>query len=285
MDYYRVEFSVVCAKEMKQAACDLLAQMAGDVGFEAFQESEKGIVGYVEVALFDKNELDKAIEDFPIKGVSITYTSSAVVAEDWNREWENQGFEPIDISEKLLIYDARKPLPDLFRPIKIGIEARLAFGTGTHETTQMILSYLVTLPLEGKRVLDCGCGTGILGISALKLGAESVVAYDIDAWSVTNTLHNAELNDVRNIEVLEGDRRVLSLVNGTFDIVLANINRNILLADLPYYKEVLSPNGTIVLSGFLSDDIPLIIEKAGSIGLKEVTHQEQNRWTMLAFKI
>lgn len=284
MHYYKAEFKIECDEDIKQIARELLADMAGEAGFESFEETETGLDGYVQMDLFHKEMLDQMISEFPIENVLIEYTIACVIDEDWNQEWESIGFEPIDINEKIMVFDAKKSIPLVERPISIGIEAKNAFGTGTHETTQMILSELLDLDIASKRVLDCGCGTGILGIAASKLGAEEIVAYDIDEWSVKNTDHNAVLNGVSNIRVMEGDSSVLTHISGVFDLVMANINRNILLADLPRFREVLNVGGTIILSGFYTEDAPIILEKAWELGLSEFSRKENNNWCMLVLK-
>lgn len=284
MHYYKAEFKIECDEDLKQVARELLADMAGEAGFESFEETETGLDGYVQMDLFHKEMLDQIISDFPIENTLIEYTIACVIDEDWNQEWESIGFEPIDINEQIMVFDAKKSIPLVDRPISIGIEAKNAFGTGTHETTQMILSELLEQEVASKRVLDCGCGTGILGIAASKLGAEEIVAYDIDEWSVKNTDHNAVLNGVSNIRVMEGDSSVLTHISGVFDLVMANINRNILLADLPRFREVLNVGGTIILSGFYTEDAPLILEKAWELGLSEFSRQENNNWCMLVLK-
>ena len=284
MHYYKAEFKIECDEDLKQVARELLADMAGEAGFESFEETETGLDGYVQMDLFHKEMLDQIISDFPIENTLIEYTIACVIDEDWNQEWESIGFEPIDINEQIMVFDAKKSIPLIDRPISIGIEAKNAFGTGTHETTQMILSELLEQEVASKRVLDCGCGTGILGIAASKLGAEEIVAYDIDEWSVKNTDHNAVLNGVSNIRVMEGDSSVLTHISGVFDLVMANINRNILLADLPRFREVLNVGGTIILSGFYTEDAPLILEKAWELGLSEFSRKENNNWCMLVLK-
>lgn len=284
MHYYKAEFKIECDEDIKQIARELLADMAGEAGFESFEETETGLDGYVQMDLFHKEMLDQMISEFPIENVLIEYTIACVIDEDWNQEWESIGFEPIDINEKIMVFDAKKSIPLVERPISIGIEAKNAFGTGTHETTQMILSELLDLDIASKRVLDCGCGTGILGIAASKLGAEEIVAYDIDEWSVKNTEHNAVLNGVSNIRVMEGDSSVLTHISGVFDLVMANINRNILLDDLPRFREVLNVGGTIILSGFYTEDAPIILEKAWELGLSEFSRKENNNWCMLVLK-
>lgn len=284
MHYYKAEFKIECDEDLKQVARELLADMAGEAGFESFEETEQGLDGYVQMDLFHKEMLDQIISEFPIENTLIEYTIACVIDEDWNQEWESIGFEPIDINEQIMVFDAKKSIPLVDRPISIGIEAKNAFGTGTHETTQMILSELLAQEVASKRVLDCGCGTGILGIAASKLGAEEIVAYDIDEWSVKNTDHNAVLNGVSNIRVMEGDSSVLTHISGVFDLVMANINRNILLADLPRFREVLNVGGTIILSGFYTEDAPLILEKAWELGLSEFSRKENNNWCMLVLK-
>lgn len=284
MHYYKAEFKIECDEDLKQVARELLTDMAGEAGFESFEETEQGLDGYVQMDLFHKEMLDQMISEFPIENTLIEYTIACVIDEDWNQEWESIGFEPIDINEQIMVFDAKKSIPLVDRPISIGIEAKNAFGTGTHETTQMILSELLEQKVASKRVLDCGCGTGILGIAASKLGAEEIVAYDIDEWSVKNTDHNAVLNGVSNIRVMEGDSSVLTHISGVFDLVMANINRNILLADLPRFREVLNVGGTIILSGFYTEDAPMILEKAWELGLSEFSRKENNNWCMLVLK-
>ncbi len=281
MKYYKAEFHIDCPQELKQTARELLADIAGETGFESFEDTDDGIDGYIQIDFLHRGALDEAIADFPLENTHIEYTLSGVVDENWNQTWEESGFEPIDIDGKLLVFDARKPIPDIDSQIAIGIEACKAFGTGTHETTQLILSQLIDIIKPDMRVLDCGCGTGILSIAASKLGAEEVVGYDIDEWSVKNTMHNATLNGVDNITAMEGDASVLSHVSGVFDVVMANINRNILLQDLDKFKEVLNMGGIIILSGFYTEDADLIVEKAKELGLEEKSRKEFNNWCTL----
>jgi ribosomal protein L11 methyltransferase (prmA) len=177
--------------------------------------------------------------------------------------------------------DATATYPQLETiPMKIAIDAQQAFGTGTHETTQMIVSLLLNQDLKEKRVLDCGCGTGILGIVAAKCGAKEVVSYDIDEWSVRNAEHNAELNGVE-LDVLEGDRRVLSHVSGVFDVILANINRNIILEDIDEFVSVMTTESKIILSGFYEQDAEAILQKANELGLKENQRLLNHDWCCL----
>ena len=166
----------------------------------------------------------------------------------------------------------------------IEIDAHMAFGTGTHETTRMICRQLLSMPLEGLRVLDCGCGTGILGICALKLGASSCVGYDIDEWSADNTRHNAVINHVDDrLEALCGDASVLSGFTTEFNVVLANINRNILLQDMERFVSVMAPGATLILSGFYQSDCDLLTQKAQELGLHPTLVTTDGDWACCVF--
>ena len=284
MKYLVAKFKIKASEDLMQVCKDLLADSAAEAGFESFEETEKGMEAYVQKELFDKEILDQNIKEFPIEGTEISYEAEEAEDKDWNQEWEDQGFEPICIDDQLLIYDAKHPdLHPTTSPdhIEIGIEAKLAFGTGNHETTRMIVSSLMNMNLYKKRVLDCGCGTGILGIVASKLGAGDVVGYDIDEWSVNNAQHNAQLNGVDNMEVLFGNASVINHISGMFDLVMANINRNILLADMKSFRSVLNEGGYLILSGFYNEDIPVLIEKAEELGLREVNRRDDESWACL----
>ena len=284
MKYKIADFKIACTPELTQIAKDLLPDLMGEVGFESFEDTPDGLKGYIPADLLDTNSLKQVLETFPLEGVNITYTLSDTEDKNWNEAWENTGFAPINIDNRVLVYDARtgrKPAGDSL--INIGIEAKQAFGTGTHETTRMMIGAMLQLSLKGKRVLDCGCGTGILGIAALKLGAEAVVGFDIDEWSVENTQHNAAINEVDNIEVFHGDAHVLSHVSGVFDVVLANINRNILLNDMPTYLEIMNAGSVLIISGFYEEDVKLLDEKANSLGLVKTSQKTDNHWCCLTF--
>lgn len=276
MKYYEAIFTITPDSE---PARDIVSALAGEAGFESFDNEADGLKGYVQVDLFDKEKLNTSLNGFPIDGVHVDYKISEVNDEDWNATWEQEGFEPIMIADKCVIYDAKDAdkinSDDSLPKMKIGIDARQAFGTGTHETTQMMVGTLLELDLKGKHVLDCGCGTGILGIVAAKCGASEVVGYDIDDWSVRNALHNAELNGVK-MEVFEGDKGVLSHVSGLFDVVLANIN--ILLADMPAFRDVMGSDSLLIISGFYEEDIPVLLDKAKELGLKEVSRKTNGDW-------
>ena len=282
MKYFEVEFTI---NPMSADASDLLAALAGDAGFETFEEAENGLKGYVQQSLFDEDALRSCIADFPIEGISIIYNVREAEDRDWNEQWEQEGFEPI-IIPPLAIHDGRH-LPEVESEISIEIDAKLAFGTGTHETTRMICKELIsTVPeLEEVRVLDCGTGTGILSIAALKLGASEAVGYDIDEWSADNARHNAVINRVdERFTSLLGDASVIDTIEGEFDLVLANINRNILLDDMPRFVSKMHSGSKLILSGFYTADSPLLIQKAADLGLTFVSQNQDQDWACLVFK-
>ena len=277
MKYFEVDFTI---SPYSADASDVLAAMAGEAGLETFEETETGLKGYVQQSLFDVSVLKTALEDFPFEDTTISYDIREAEDRDWNEQWEQEGFEPIVISENLIIHDGRH-LPDSTPDIAIEIDAKLAFGTGTHETTRMICSTLLELQPKG-RVLDCGTGTGILSICALKLGAQEAIGYDIDEWSVDNARHNAVINQIDNrFTSLLGDASILNKVEGTFDLVMANINRNILLNDMPQFVSKMNADATLILSGFYTDDCQTLIEKAQTLGLTLQQQKEDQQWACL----
>jgi ribosomal protein L11 methyltransferase len=286
MKYYEAKFTF---SPYSDDAADLLAALIADAGFESFNNDGEKLLAYVQTTLYDESMLNDIISTFPLSDVKINFTVSEVEDQDWNATWEQQGFDPIIIGKECIVYDANHPesidgmVTDWEQPMLVAIEARQAFGTGTHQTTQMIVERLLHSNLGGKRLLDCGCGTGILSIVASKCGALDVVGYDIDEWSVRNTQHNAELNDVDNITVYEGDSSVLSHVSGLFDVVVANINRNILLGDMSRFVDVMLPHAHLILSGFYEDDADILVNKAHEFNLTEIYREITDSWTMLEF--
>lgn len=288
MKYYVANFDIECAEELLQPARELLSAAACEAGFEAFEDTDNGIAGYVQRPLYDKEALDAAIADYMPEGTQVTYNIEEVPDQDWNQDWEDQGFEPIGVSDHLVIYDAKHTDMSMFAGddgvMRIFIEARNAFGTGTHQTTRMILRRLLGMDLTGKSVLDCGCGTGILGIVALRLGANRVLGYDIDEWSSENAKHNAALNGVENLDVLLGDASVLDGVKEEFDVVIANINRNILLNDMTAFRSHLKTGGRLILSGFYETDVPMLEQAAQSNGLTIIDVVTDEEWACAMFE-
>ena len=285
MKYYEVNFNIAAPEELMQDARDILSALAGEAGFETFEDTDEGVKGYVQQTLFNEDLLKTLMDDFPLPSCSVSFTMQEAEDKDWNEQWEQQGFEPIVVNDTLVIHDGRHTSSIINYPLSIEIDAHLAFGTGTHETTRMMVSQLMSLPLDGKRILDCGTGTGILGIAALKLGASKAVGYDIDEWSADNARHNAVINRVDDrFTSLLGDATILKEVEGTFDVVLANINRNILLADMEAFAKKMAPHSTLLLSGFYQQDIPMLEEKATSLGLTKKAQKHDGDWACLMFE-
>ena len=282
MKYLVAKFSI---SPNSEEARDLVAWAAGEAGFESFEETTDGLNGYVQTKIFDENTLKSNLEDLLLPNVEISFEIEEMEDKDWNETWEEAGFEPISIENKCIIFDTKQiPTDKDNYAIAIQIDAKQAFGTGTHETTRMIVEQLLCMDMSGKHILDCGCGTGILSIVASKCGASSVFAYDIDDWSVRNTKHNAEINNVSNIDVAEGDVSVIENHEATFDIAIANINRNILLNDMEAFVEKMAPHSTLLLSGFYQQDISLLEEKAQTLGLTKKAQQHDGDWACLRFE-
>ena len=288
MKYYAVDFKIGIADELMQDARDVLSALLGEAGFETFEETDEGLKGYVQRDLLDEDTLQAQLALFPFEEAEVNYTISEAEDRDWNEQWEQEGFEPIVIRGEriVVIHDGRHLPAELSADLSIEIDAHLAFGTGTHETTRMMVSTLLSLPLEGKRMLDCGTGTGILAITALKLGACEAIGYDIDEWSVDNARHNAVINLVDDrFTSLQGDASILKEVEGTFDIVMANINRNILLNDLPAFRQKMKANARLMLSGFYRSDITMLEEKAKGLGLVKEDERSDGDWACITLRL
>lgn len=286
MKYLQITFKVSPDTELVR---ELLVAMAGEAGCDSFSEEEDMVKGYCLEDVFDEQTLKEGISNFILPDTKIEYKVEKAEDKNWNEEWEKAGFAPIIINESCVICCVKEENPQALienaegnSPLIIRIDPKQAFGSGTHETTQMIVAQLLGMDLKGKNVLDCGCGTGILSIVAGKCGARKVCGYDIDEWSVRNTIENAATNNVV-LEVKEGNRQVISDFNEKFDVVIANINRNILLADMPAFVEAMKPQATLILSGFYEEDVALLEEKAVSLGLKKSQCQANRSWICLTF--
>lgn len=279
MKYFEVDFQL---SPLSQDACDILAALTADAGFETFEETQHGIRGYVQQPLLDRQALEDIVNNFPIMGTNIIYTINKAEDKDWNEQWEQEGFEPIIVgNNRLAIHDGRH-LPSRPADISVEIDARLAFGTGTHETTQMICEWMLDMPMKDLRVMDAGCGTGILGIVALKLKASHVTAYDIDEWSSDNTRHNAIINCVDSqLSVYCGDASLLDSKTADYDLVLANINRNILLNDMPHFCQIMKQDAKLILSGFYTEDIPWLEARGKELGLTLTGTKNRDKWASI----
>jgi len=297
MKYYEIDFNIRlthngtadCCNDnefMMQNARDIIAAVTGEACLETFEYTDNGLKGYVQTSLFNRDTLDTAIDSIPLDNICVTYEVNEAEDKDWNETWENEGFEPITVNNRCVIHDGRHLPEDRGYEISVEIDARMAFGTGTHETTRMVATTLLDTDMKGKNVLDCGCGTGILSIIALKCGAAKAVGYDIDEWSVDNSRHNAVINRVeeRFLPIL-GDASVLAGIDYRFDVVTANINRNILLHDMAAFRSVMTDGAMLILSGFYSEDTDVLIAKAAELGLAHSQTYTDNGWACMTFRV
>jgi len=277
MNYYEVTFSCVPNSEMIK---DVLVAQLGEAGFESFTEGEDGCVcGYVAENLFDEETIKNVIDTFPFEAV-ISYRSEYIPSQNWNEEWEKHFFQPIIIGEDCAIHSTfHEGIP----PVKydIIIDPKMSFGTGHHETTGMMISWLLKMDVEKKSFLDMGCGTAVLAILASMKGADPVLAIDNDEWAYNNAVENRELNHSGNIRVRLGDAGLLG--DERFDIIFANINRNILLNDIRHYAACLTKGGELYMSGFYEKDIPAIEEECAKQGLTLRSFSTKNDWASVRF--
>jgi len=278
MKYFEVTFTTSPCNETIN---DVVSALAGEIGFESFVEWENGVQAYVQQSLFDEEALKGMVENFPLPDIGISYEIKEAEDKDWNEEWEKNFFQPIVIGNRCCIHSTfHKDTPQT--EYEILINPQMAFGTGHHETTSSIICELLDADLLGKSVLDMGCGTSILAILASMRGANPVTAIDIDDWCVNNSRDNIELNNIHNIKVELGDAALLE-GREPFDVIIANINRNILLADMNRYVACMHRGSELYMSGFYVQDIPFIREKAESLGMTFIHHREKNNWVAVKF--
>ena len=266
--YIEYDFTV----DPLQPASDILIAELGAVGFESFVEEAHGVLAYIQKTDWKADMLDD-VEILRNPSFKISYVLKEIVQENWNATWE-QNFQPIIVADVCMI---RAPFHEKKEvTYDIVIEPKMSFGTGHHETTHMMLQHMLDMEFQGKAVLDMGSGTGVLAILAAMRGASSVDAIDIDNWCYLNAKENIVRNDVDYINVYEGDARLLE--SQRFDVIIANINRNILLEDIPKYVRCLVPNGVLLLSGFYKQDLHSITQKCEEEGLRFKNNLEKNNW-------
>jgi ribosomal protein L11 methyltransferase len=256
---------------------EILIAELGEKAFESFIETETGISAYVQKDLWDENILED-IQILSNPEFSISFSFEEIEQVNWNEEWE-KNFEAIEVDGKCHV---RAPFHEKTNAeYDIVIEPKMSFGTGHHETTHMMIQHILETDCTHKKMLDMGCGTAILAILAEMKGAQPIDAIDIDNWCYLNSIENAERNNCKHISVYEGDAGLL--VGKKYDIIIANINRNILLNDMQTYVDCLNENGLLFLSGFYTEDIPVISESCLSKGLTYEKQFERNNWVALKF--
>lgn len=276
MDYIKLTYVIT---PLNEEVREILMAQLGEIGFESFLETEDGIEAYIPKKDFDEPRLAELTitlhEEF-----EFTSEIEEIPDQNWNEVWEKNYFQPIQIGDLCVVRSPHhKDVPQA--KYEIFIEPKMSFGTGHHETTGLVMKYLLSQECKNLDILDMGCGSGILGILAAKLGAKSVLGIDIDEWAYFNTIENLELNGVSTMTVLQGDASLLG--QNSYDLVLANINRNILLEDIKHYSKVTKSGGTIIMSGFYESDLPMIKEEALQQGYQYQKSDFDNNWCAAVF--
>jgi len=274
MNYTEISISI---SPFEEYLADILASELGEIDFDSFVPNENGLTAYIQETSFDKEKFEKLIENFSFAD-AIEYSIVNVPQRNWNEEWEKNFFEPIVIGNECVIHSSfHKNIPQA--KYDIVIDPKMSFGTGHHETTSLMIEEILKMDFAEKKVLDMGCGTSVLAILMAMRGAKDVTAIDIDSWCTENSQENVELNHVSGINILLGGAELLKEME--FDIIIANINRNILQADMKQYSECLPIGGKLCMSGFYKEDIPLIEAEANKNGLKLDYFREKNNWVVV----
>ena len=309
MKYFEVSCEI---RPFSEDAADVLSAQLAEIGFESFSQTESGLLAYIQQSAWNEDEMRQVVRNFCLPEVEIRYTKAEAPDEDWNQVWEEEGFQPIIIpseegqEEALIVVHDVKHTNVPPAQYDIVITPRLAFGTGSHSTTRLILRTLARLDLKGKDVIDAGTGTGILAIMAMKRGASYVFAYDIDEWSVENAKDNLLLNHIQTLSnsPLKGEKQKVSPLRGGLegsvavvcgdssvlerqakaDLLIANINRNILFEDLPRFAASVKKGGRMILSGFYRQDIQPLAEAASQLGFSLLKTENEGDWAMLLFE-
>ena len=275
MKYTKVSFQIRPDTPVNR---EILIAYLSDLDFESFDEDKQFVHGYLPSAKFKASSTKTVLEGLPFQADLKTEEQPDV---NWNKEWEKNYFQPVLINNNCLV---RAPFHSDYpsAQYEIIINPNMAFGTGNHETTSLMIEHLQQLEVSKKMILDMGCGTGILGIFASLKGCQFVRAIDIDQWCIESTKENCQLNQIDNLSVELGDAHAIGLA--TYDIILANIQRNIILQDIETYFGALNESGFLVVSGFFRNDAPVIKQKAISLGLKPMQTMEKGNWTACSFK-
>lgn len=278
MNYKELTFTVSSTEDYYR---DLLINCLSEIGFDTFEETDHGFKAYIPALDYSNDQLNQALEEY--KGIiSFSYDEKDIPYKNWNEVWESN-FEPLEISDQCYIRATFHPTRPEFK-YEIVIDPKMAFGTGHHQTTSMMMQWMLEEDFQNKSVLDMGCGTGILAILASKLGASDIVAIDNDPLCYESTLENTSLNMTENVSALCGSDDTIPVRR--FDIILANINRNILLDQLARYAEALNDNGSIFLSGFYDGaDLDMISKKALQFNLKYIGHKSDSNWVAAKYSL
>ncbi len=275
MQYIKVTFTLDPDNEVNR---EILTAYLSELEFESFDETDENLNAFYPVGKVSAETIQAVLDEVPF---SVSFTEEEMPDINWNEEWEKNYFQPLLIGDDCLI---RAPFHTEYPSVKyeIVIEPNMAFGTGNHETTSLMIEHIRELNMEGETVLDMGCGTGILGIFASMCGCESVTAIDIDSWAFESVVENCRLNNIDNMEAFIGDASLLG--NKQYDVILANIQKNIILQDIEKYNSVLNEGGILIVSGFYKDDLEDIVAKASELFLRKLEIKEKNNWIACAFE-
>jgi ribosomal protein L11 methyltransferase len=272
MEYIEIDIRL----KLVNPYAEIFIARLNEIKYESFSTDAGGLKAYIRFDLFNKEKLTEIVNDIS-SFTKIDLSINAIKKENWNADWENN-YSPVHINKDCVI---RAHFHDRFPNIEheIIITPKMSFGTGHHETTFLVMNQIFELNLEGKQVLDIGSGTGVLSILASKLGAKKIVGIDIDKWAYENAIENSKLNNISNIQFIEGTAE--SIGKKMYDVVLANINRNIILADIQKYTRAMRPKSDMILSGFLKQDVKIILNKIKQLKFNLVASKNKNKWQML----
>lgn len=272
MEYIEIDIRL----KLVNPYAEIFIARLNEIKYESFSTDEVGLKAYIRSDLFNKKKLTEIVDEIS-SFTKIDLSINAIKKENWNADWENN-YSPVHINKDCVI---RAHFHDRFPNIEheIIITPKMSFGTGHHETTFLVMNQIFELNLEGKQVLDIGSGTGVLSILASKLGAKKIVGIDIDKWAYENAIENSKLNNISNIQFIEGTAE--SIGKKMYDVVLANINRNIILADIQKYVKAMRAKSDIILSGFLKQDVKIILNKIKQLKFNLVASKNKNKWQML----
>ena len=279
-DYKKFDFKL---NPYSETEADILTAFLCDAGFESFVPGNSGVTAYIKKELYSEDALTCAVRNQYPFNAAISWSFEDLEGRDWNEEWEKNYFTPILIGDKCVIHSSfHSDYPRV--EYDIVIDPKMAFGTGHHETTSLMVKEILALDMIDKTVLDVGTGTGILAILSAMRGAKSITGIEIDPAACDNAVENIKLNYTGHIKVLQGDASLIKDGIKGVDFLLANINRNIITNDIGIYSSALNTGGTMLLSGFYENDIPVILKAASMYGLTEVKHEVKKDWTMLKLK-
>lgn len=274
MTYLEITF----ACPVREALDEILTAGLAELGFDSFLTEETSVKGYIEQEMFDNDALNELLSEPYFEGV-VVESIETLAEKNWNALWESN-YQPVTINDLCRV---RAPFhePDPAFKFELLIEPRMSFGTAHHETTSQMIALMLDMSFKGKDVLDMGSGTAILAILAKKSGANQVWAIDNDEWAFNNAIDNIRLNETPDIKVLLGDASTIGSMK--FDVVIANINRNILLEDMHHYADALKDGSVLLMSGFYETDLQMITDKATALGLTKIDHTSKNMWVAASY--